>query len=117
MWTTTTADTQPNRMIGTITRIVADRGFGFIRAKNSSRDFFFHASGVVGGYFDGLKVAQEVDFVEETDISGRVRAVDVRVLDLAPATGDEPRSMRATDAGDDDDANTYDWGADQDRAS
>ncbi len=109
MWTTATADTQPNRMTGTITRIVADRGFGFIRVKNSSREFFFHASGVAGGYFDGLKVAQEVDFVEESDISGRVRAVDVRVLDLDSATGDELRPLRAAGAGDDDAGNTYDW--------
>lgn len=117
MWTTTPDDTQPNRMAGTITRIVADRGFGFIRVNNSSRECFFHARAVAGGYFDGLKVAQEVNFVEETDISGRPCAVDVRPLDLAPATGGEVRPMRATDAGDDDDANTYDWGADQDRAS
>lgn len=110
MWTTTTADTQPNRMAGTIMRIVADRGFGFIRAKNSSRDFFFHASGVAGGYFDGLKVAQEVDFLEETDISGRVRAVDVRVFDLDSATGDELRPLGSTGAGDDDAGTKYTWG-------
>lgn len=111
MWTTTPDDTQTNRMTGTITRIVADRGFGFIRAKNSSREFFFHASGVAGGYFDGLNVAQEVDFREESDISGRVRAVDVRVLDLDSATGDALRAASPAGAGDDDAGTTsYDWG-------
>jgi len=37
--------------------------------------------------------------------------VDVRVLDLNSATGDELRPMRAAGAGDDDAGNVYDWGA------
>jgi len=53
---------------------------------------------------------QQVDFIEETDVSGRPRAVDVRPLDLAPATGGEVRPLSAVGAGDDDAGNVYDWG-------
>jgi len=35
--------------------------------------------------------------------------VDVRLLDLDPATGDELRPPTAAGAGDDDDGNVYDW--------
>jgi len=67
-------------------------------------------AGVAGGRYDELEVEQQVDFIEETDVSGRPRAVDVRVLDLDSATGDDLRSLRAAGAGDDDAGNTYDWG-------
>lgn len=106
---TMTADMQPSRCEGTISHINA-RGFGFIQPHNSGRTVFFHASDVAGGRYDELEVEQHVDYIEETDATGRPRAVDVRPLDLAPATGDELRAARPAGAGDDDDANTYDWG-------
>ncbi len=110
MWTNTTADTQPNRMTGTITHINS-RGFGFIQPDNSERTVFFHSSAVAGNRYDELEVEQQVDYIAETDANGRPRAIDVRVLDLDPATGGELHPMKAAGASDDDDANTYDWGA------
>jgi len=67
---TMTADMQPSRCEGTITHINA-RGFGFIQPDNSGRTVFFHASGVAGGRYDDLQVEQQVDYIEESDVSGR----------------------------------------------
>ncbi len=91
-----TADMQPSRCEGTISHINA-RGFGFIQPDNSERAVFFHASGVAGGRYDEMEVEQHVDYIEETGVSGRPCAVDVRPLDLAPATGGEVRPL-ATEA-------------------
>jgi len=46
---------------GFIKRVVSDRGFGFIRCQQ--RDWFFHASGVLGD-FDRLAEGQQVEFDE-----------------------------------------------------
>ncbi len=81
--------THTERVEGTITHINT-RSFGFIQPDNNDRTVFFHASGVAGGRFDELEVEQHVDFIEETDAHGRPRAVDVRPLDLDPATGGAP---------------------------
>ena len=104
---TMAADMQPSRCEGTITHING-RGFGFIRPHNSEGTLFFHASSVAGGRYDELEVEQHVDYIEETGASGRPCAVDVRLLDLDPATGDELRPSGAVGAGDDDD-NVYTW--------
>ncbi len=93
---TMTADMQPFRCEGTISHINA-RGFGFIQPDNSERAVFFHASDVAGGRYDDLQVGQHVDYIQETGASGRPCAVDVRPLDLAPATGGEVRPL-ATEA-------------------
>ena len=98
---------QPSRCEGIITHING-RGFGFIRPHNSEGTLFFHASSVAGGRYDELEVEQHVDYIEETGASGRLHAVDVRLLDLDPATGDELRPSGAVGAGDDDD-NVYTW--------
>lgn len=100
--------TRTERVEGTITHINT-RGFGFIQPDNSRRSLFFHALGVAGGCYGDLQTEQQVDFIEETDASGRPRAVDVRLLDLDPATGDALRPPTAAGAGDDDDGNVYDW--------
>ena len=45
---------------GTIKKLVADRGFGFIQGDRD--DLFFHNSEVQGGAFDTLREGQMVDY-------------------------------------------------------
>ncbi|MEX0586746.1 MAG: cold shock domain-containing protein, partial [Pirellulales bacterium] len=47
---------------GTIKKLVADKGFGFIAGDRS--EFFFHHSSVEGASFDDLRVGQKVEFSE-----------------------------------------------------
>ena len=46
---------------GTIKRLVADRGFGFITTEQRE-DLFFHRSELQGVSFDSLREGQEVEF-------------------------------------------------------
>ena len=63
-------------MKGVIKNLVAERGFGFIRAENGT-DYFFHRTGVVPRHsFDHLAEGVEVTFSVETHEKGP-RAVDV----------------------------------------
>lgn len=48
---------------GTIKRLVADRGFGFIRT-DSGEELFFHKSHVQGVSFETLAERQRVSFTE-----------------------------------------------------
>lgn len=48
-------------MTGTIKRLVADRGFGFIRSDEDQKDYFFHRSAVEDG-FEMLHEGQLVEF-------------------------------------------------------
>lgn len=48
---------------GVVTRIVSDKGYGFIKATDG-KEFFFHRSGCVGVRFDQLKEKAEVSFDE-----------------------------------------------------
>ena len=52
---------------GTITRLVRDRGFGFIKASDSDEDIFFHSSSLEQTAFDELSEGQEVEFDAEPD--------------------------------------------------
>ncbi len=64
-------------MDGTIKKIVADRGFGFITGENGS-DYFFHRDQLGGGLdFDRLKPGERVSFETQQGPKGP-RAVDVR---------------------------------------
>ncbi len=64
---------------GTVTRIVRDRGFGFIRTESGS-EIFFHHSMLPAGVFDSLPEGQPVEFEVENDPRGRgERAADVRL--------------------------------------
>ncbi len=64
---------------GTVTRLVRDRGFGFIRTESGS-EIFFHHSTLPPGVFDGLAEGQAVEFEVETDPRGRgERAANVRL--------------------------------------
>jgi cold shock CspA family protein len=66
-------------MTGTIVRLVAQRGFGFIQEPDGT-ERFFHASGVVGATpFDDLWEGQAVTYDKTRDDRGRGdRAVNVQ---------------------------------------
>ncbi len=62
---------------GTIKKIVADRGFGFIAAEDA-KEYFFHRSGVDASLdFDRLMGGEKVTFEIETSPKGP-RAAQVR---------------------------------------
>ena len=48
-------------MNGTIKRLVAEKGFGFVAAADG-QEYFFHQSACVGGGFDQLHEGQAVTF-------------------------------------------------------
>lgn len=64
-------------MEGTIVRMVKDRRFGFIRAKNGT-EYFFHESGLKNIKFDDLQIGREVIFEDEETSKGK-RAADIFV--------------------------------------
>ena len=47
---------------GTISRIVSEKGFGFIKPSGRGKDIFFHMSSVVGTSYDDLREGQKVSF-------------------------------------------------------
>jgi len=62
---------------GTIKKIVADKGFGFISGEKG--DIFFHLSSVQGKRFEELSEGESVEY--ETEISQKgPRAVSVRAV-------------------------------------
>lgn len=65
---------------GNITRIVRDKGFGFIKAPEADQDIFFHSSSLSGLVFEDLEVGQNVEFSIEPDPKNvsRSRAADVK---------------------------------------
>lgn len=81
---TTTDIPSPEHAEGTVDRIIADRGFGFIRPHNAhGRDgLFFHMRSLLPrGTFDSLEGGEHVTYVRGTDGQGRPCATDVRLLD------------------------------------
>jgi CspA family cold shock protein len=68
---------------GKITRIVRDRGFGFIQLSDSNQEVFFHTTAFVGGSFDDLREGQNVEFEVQPDPRDptRRRATDVRLAE------------------------------------
>lgn len=62
---------------GTIKKLVADKGFGFIAGDNG--ELFFHHSSVEGVTFEELKEGQNVEFTEGQGPKGP-RAEGVRVI-------------------------------------
>jgi CspA family cold shock protein len=65
----------PNKVSGTIKKLVAERGFGFITADDGN-DYFFHRSGTAD--FDRLDTGLKVTFVTEPSPKGP-RATNVQV--------------------------------------
>ena len=66
---------------GNISKLVRDRGFGFIKPSDSTEEVFFHSSSVEQPTFDELNEGQEVEFDAEPDPKqpNRSRAAHVRV--------------------------------------
>jgi len=63
---------------GTIRRLVADRGFGFIRIEQRG-DLFFHRKELQGVDYNSLREGQEVEFEVGKGRDGRPQAVRVRL--------------------------------------
>lgn len=63
-------------MTGTIKRLVADKGFGFILPEGADKDLFFHSSALVGVTFTDLHDGDKVTFDTEDSDKGP-RAVNV----------------------------------------
>lgn len=62
---------------GTIKKLVADKGFGFI--KGDKGDIFFHHSSLEAGKFDTLQEGQSVSYDVEAGTGGKgPRAVNVK---------------------------------------
>ena len=63
-------------MTGTVKKVVADRGFGFITAEDGE-EYFFHRSALDGTLsFENLAVDERVSFdVERSDKGPRARQV------------------------------------------
>lgn len=66
-------------MLGTIKRLVRDRGFGFILSGSGKeeKEYFFHRSEVRGGSYDDLREGDPADFEVEESSKGP-RACNVR---------------------------------------
>ncbi len=47
---------------GTISKLISDRGFGFIKPEGEDKDIFFHASELDGIDFESLKEGDQVVF-------------------------------------------------------
>jgi CspA family cold shock protein len=62
---------------GTIKKLVADKGFGFIAGDRG--EFFFHHSAVEGMSFEDLREGQKVEFTEGRGPKGP-RAENVKLI-------------------------------------
>jgi len=62
---------------GTIKKLVADKGFGFI--KGDKGEFFFHHSAVEGTTIEELQIGQAVEYTEGRGPKG-LRAENVKVI-------------------------------------
>jgi CspA family cold shock protein len=65
---------------GTIKKLVADKGFGFIAGGQRGKDLFFHLSALQDVEFDALMEGQEVEYESEDGPKG-ARASVVRPID------------------------------------
>ena len=68
---------------GTIGRIQADRGFGFIIPDEGRSDLFFHATAVVGKVFNELREGPRVEYDRGSNPRDpmRTQAVNVRLIE------------------------------------
>jgi CspA family cold shock protein len=64
---------------GTIKKLVAEKGFGFISGEG--KEYFFHRSTVIEGSFDALREGQKVEYtIDAVDRGKGPRAKDVRPI-------------------------------------
>ena len=63
---------------GTVKKVVAERGFGFITGDDDGRDYFFHRSAVAASLdFDRIAGGEKVRFEIEQDPKGpRARNIE-----------------------------------------
>jgi CspA family cold shock protein len=61
---------------GTIKRLIADRGFGFIK-RAQGKDLFFHRSQLQGVDYDSLREGQQVEFELGQACNSRTQAFKV----------------------------------------
>jgi cold shock protein len=55
---------------GTIKKLVADKGFGFIAGSERGKDLFFHLSAIQDTPFESLYEGQEVEYEAEMGPKG-----------------------------------------------
>ncbi len=67
---------------GTITKIVSDRGFGFISGERG--EVFFHHSTVADQGFDNLQEGQTVEYQLEEEGASRRRGKGPRAASVKP---------------------------------
>ncbi len=65
---------------GTISNVIADRGFGFIKTEEG-KEIFFHRNELEGAEFSNLKAGQKVEFEMGQDRKQRSQAVKVRIAE------------------------------------
>ena len=63
---------------GTIRRLIANRGFGFIRTAEG-KELFFHRSQLQGVEYNSLREGQRLEFEVGRGHDGRLEAVRVRL--------------------------------------
>ena len=70
-------------LLGTVSRIISEKGIGFITPCGPGRDVFFHASAVADEQFEQLQEGQSVSFDLEltSDMGDRQRAAKVKPCD------------------------------------
>ena len=68
-------------MIGKVRFFYAERGFGFIKPNDGSKDVFVHQSNIYAKGFRMLQEEESVEFeVEYDNISGKKKAINVTGL-------------------------------------
>lgn len=65
------------RIQGTVIKLAADKGFGFIRGEDG-REYFFHRSGLRGYNWEDLQIRSTVSFIVRENPKGP-RAEEVEV--------------------------------------
>jgi cold shock protein len=96
-------------IIGIISKIISEKGIGFITPCAPGGDVFFHSSAVVGEQFEQLKEGQSVSFdLERTQRAGdhpraaKVEPCDRRLLgrrgdaEIPPASHPRARHRKPT---------------------
>ena len=69
--------------VGTIKKIVLDKGFGFIKASDGV-DVFFHHSTVADRQFDNLTEGQQVEYTVDSQ-GGAAKGKGPRAASVTPA--------------------------------
>jgi len=83
---------------GTVKKVVADRGFGFITA-DDGKEYFFHRSGLESSVdFDRLAGGEKVEFEIENSPKGP-RAARVRARAFARPNNPRPNRRAARQGG------------------